>query len=164
MMAYRINVTIEGIQQHVLGAQLLQGFQVGSHLLERALASDTLVFRERRLSQAQPNMWTQRRYAFTLVSGNLLQARQVGVSQPVNTDANRGPGITIPYGTVQGRITGATDPDGRIGSTPWPWGRVHLLEGYVVPLERRHIKKSYESTPRPFSYGTGKTTRKSGHG
>ena len=154
MMAYRINVTTEGIQQHVLGAQLLQGFQVGSHLLERTLASDTLVFRERRLSQAQPNTWTQRRHGFTLVDGNLLQARQASVSQPINTDANRVPGITIPCGAAQGRIAGTTDPDGRMGSTPWPWG----------PWNDATSKKSYESTPRPFSYGTGKTTLKSGHG
>ena len=104
MLAYGIHIAIKGVEEHVLGAQALQGLEVSVDLVQRALAGNPLLFGEWRLGQTQPNAWAQRRQRLALGSDELLQTRQPGVSQPVNTDANRMPGISIANRSSQGRI------------------------------------------------------------
>ena len=80
------------------------------HLVDRALAGDTLSVRQSGSGQAQQDPGREARYRQVFLVGDLLQPVQLR-AHPVGSLPQRMPRITEPYCAAQAGVSAATDPD-----------------------------------------------------
>src|SRR5262245_26528574 len=147
------------VEEDVRGAERLERFEVGAHLLERPLAGDTRVVGERRLGQPEADAGTYGWHWLAQRRGDRAEAWEADVAEPRGPDPNGVPRVAVNDGAAERGIAAAADPDRRARVALRAWCRAHLAEGRERAFVRGDIVRPRWRDCRQVVIGHGAALR-----